>query len=475
MTSSDQRGMTASPFPGLDQRFSRFSGFKEVSGKYSTLAYGHAGKPKVLWYDITALVRRGAFVTAGQKGTVFNMDHTIGAFLGGYAVLAAIAFSSAHFFSKFSDFESLKLEKVSNYLNMFIPFILGLYVSISLTRWWALRTEGIGTVLNSCQNIALITSSILPGPDFAPYEDQLLKYALASVSLTVNMCRAGGQQGAVEALGPKRDNLLTAEEVAAMSAIPYRTQAAVMWAWILLLAAKTMEEHAVAPSKQRDVTIEVVKARDAIEKITTYMQTQLPFAYVHLVTLLVNLNNVIMALKCGVVMSDQINEKNYMYAGAQVVFLFTCPLLYQGLLSVSNVIHDPFGEDLLDFPVMAYQEYANEASVAITAFTFMCPALKKKWGVAPNLRRISLLKGAGKVEASLAEGKSKARASQRMDVVNMEERQLMRQKEEEQTIIAQMRQQDDLVANLRKQNVIAAAQYKELSNKLQAVEARFSY
>merc|ERR1719440_490716 len=130
------------------------------------------------------------------------------------------------------------------------------------------------------------------------------------------MCREGGG-GSIDVLGPQRDNLLTAAEIDTISALPYKAQAAIMWTWIMLLASKVMEDQAISPSKQRDITAEIIKARNAIEKIITYLQTQLPFAYVHLVTLLVNLNNIINALKCGVIMAGQIQEKNYVYAGSQ--------------------------------------------------------------------------------------------------------------------------------------------------------------
>ena len=36
------------------------------------------------------------------------------------------------------------------------------------------------------------------------------------------------------------------------------------------------------------------------------------------------------------------------------VRLVLVPLIYQGLLSISVVIYDPFGPDVLDFPVVAY-------------------------------------------------------------------------------------------------------------------------
>jgi hypothetical protein len=458
-----QRGATnatsASVFPELDQRFARFSGFRQESTSYVTLAYGHAGKPKVLWYDICALVQKGAFRTAlVSKGTIFNVDHTIIVDLTMYAFVASLAFCAVYFFPNFAEFESSKLEVMSDYLNRFIPFILGLYVTLSLERWWTVRTEGIGQVLNSCQNIALITAAMFPGSEFGHYQDQLVKYGLASVSLIVNMCRQGGQDRAIDVLGPSRDNLLTAREIDVLSTIPYRAQAAVMWTWIMVLAEKVMEEQAISPSKQRDIIAEVVKARNGIEKIITYMQSQLPFAYVHLVTLLVNMNNMIMALKCGMVMARQLKQENYMYAGCQLVFLFSVPLLYQGLLSVSYVIHDPFGEDLLDFPVMAYQEYANEASVAIAHFTYCCPALSKTWG--SDSCRATLTRDIGKGAT--------------LDTAAKQAYQRSRHKEEEASIIKQMQEQDDTIARLRQQNSIAASHVQSLNGKAMELEARIS-
>jgi len=372
-----------------------------------------------------------------------------------------------HFLLDVAALDSSELEAISNYLNTFIPFILGLYVALSLSRWWDLRTLGIGTVLDSCQNIALITAAMTPrqGPDFSAYQDQLLKYALASISLIVNMCRPAGSTS-VDVLGPKRDNLLTTAELGVIGNIPWRSRASVIWTWILLLATKVMEENAIAPSKHRDVIAQVVKSIDAIEKITTYLQSQLPFAYVHLVTLLVNLNNLVMAMKCGVVIAAQWEQKNYMYMGMQVIYLYTVPTLYQGLLSVSYIIHDPFGEDLLDFPLMAYQEYANEACVALANFTHQCPALSKEYGYPPSKHRMSLARGAGKEQAALLLVEPIIVEAE--TIVKKEERQREWFKEQEASLLAKMKSQDDIIAGLRKQNAIVSSTLKELNAQAQA-------
>merc|ERR1719456_52248 len=133
-----------------------------------------------------------------------------------------------------------------------------------------------------------------------------------------------------------------------------------------MINSKLCDKINLPPGKYRDVAAECVGARNGISLIWTYLRTQLPFAYVHLVTFLVNLNNLVVSVKCGMVLSMAIKAEAWSQCVNQVLFLFVVPPLYQGLLGISHVIHDPFGEDLLDFPVMAFQEYNNEGALVIT-------------------------------------------------------------------------------------------------------------
>ena len=51
-------------------------------------------------------------------------------------------------------------------------------------------------------------------------------------------------------------------------------------------------------------TAEETLSRNSIQTIHTYFDTQLPYAYVHLITLMVSLSNLATAMKCGVVMAN---------------------------------------------------------------------------------------------------------------------------------------------------------------------------
>jgi hypothetical protein len=146
-----------------------------------------------------------------------------------------------------------------------------------------------------------------------------------------------------------------------------------------MVVAKLTEELDLPPGKYRDVALECVAARNGISLIWTYLRTQLPFAYVHLVTFLVNLNNLVVSVKCGVVLAMAMKAEAWPQCVNQLLYILVVPPLYQGLLGISHVIHDPFGEDLLDFPVMAFQEITNESCVSVTGWGYMCPALRQTW------------------------------------------------------------------------------------------------
>merc|ERR1719329_51152 len=137
----------------------------------------------------------------------------------------------------------------------------------------------------------------------------------------------------------------------------------VMWAWIMRLTQETFESaRGPRPHAPKLMLIfnQCMSARNGIQCIHTYLKTQLPFAYVHLLTLLVNVNNIVVSVKCGAVFTVALSNGDIQTCGYQFLMLVLVPVLYHGLLSISYVIQDPFGEDVLDFPIAAFVEYVAQ-------------------------------------------------------------------------------------------------------------------
>merc|ERR1719248_16133 len=80
-------------------------------------------------------------------------------------------------------------EALGEYMNRCVPFMLGLYISLTLTRWWALRVNALGQLLDAIANVMLVISSLLREPRFMPLLDQVFRYSMAVVLLVVKGAR----------------------------------------------------------------------------------------------------------------------------------------------------------------------------------------------------------------------------------------------------------------------------------------------
>merc|ERR1719387_2747534 len=225
-------------------------------------------------------------------------------------------------------------------------------------------------------NVCLQISTCLPGSRYESLRETVLRYGLACTQLMVQAARKElNLDHLVE------EEVLTPEEQEHLNRCNPYQRAMVMWSWILRLAYLGWKDADLFPPSLSPIILQCMKARDGIETVHTYQDTQLPFAYVHLITLLVNINNTIVAVKCGVVAAvniriivDGSGESAQWWALInEFLTWFIVPVIYHGLLAISYVIHDPFGEDVLDLPIAAYSKYAFDS--CRTMYDAMpCPA-----------------------------------------------------------------------------------------------------
>merc|ERR1719468_600244 len=199
----------------------------------------------------------------------------------------------------------------------------------------------------------------------------VMKYGMASVELLVQAAREADE---VEML--VQHDLLTNTEVEFMREHDLLWQRPmIMWAWIMHIITDAMD-HNKTPAPSRQVVIgQCLAARDGMANINMYLDTQLPFAYVHLITLLVNVQNILMAIKSGLTFAKAIPEGKSFVCIQQVLSTAVIVFIYQALLTISYMIMDPFGDDVLDFPIRAYKAYVASIVVAMMGAGRGCPAV----------------------------------------------------------------------------------------------------
>lgn len=109
--------------------------------------------------------------------------------------------------------------------------------------------------------------------------------------------------------------------------------------------------------------------------INAYLDTQLPFAYVHLVCFLVNLQNAVFATVSGMTCAQSWGKGDYEEALHQVFSCLLIGIVYQAIFGITYVIADPFGEAVLDFPLSAYKAYHATLVDAILKAQQPCPVV----------------------------------------------------------------------------------------------------
>jgi hypothetical protein len=348
----------------MKQQISSMSQSKRQVKMGSTISWGisnivvceHSGKPQVLDYDIRLLIIWGGVANLWSRGTIFRDQYSLREYfllhflmLGIWIGVVMVAFEDKR------EMSTASIEGLAWYLNFTMTLVLGLYLALTLERWWTLRVCAIGCLCDCALDITQQVAAYLPNE---PQVTACVKrWSLASVHLLQNAAR--GQEDLEEMVESGR---LEATEAHGLKGLALYGRPMVMWAWIARISNEAMLRcNGPEPySNHLFVMLDVcVKARRAIQTIHTYLLTPLPFAYIHAVALLVDAMVAVTTIKCSLVTTkamyqENVNAQNIMY---EILAFVTLPLLYHGLLSVSVVIRDPFGDDMADFPMSTFERW----------------------------------------------------------------------------------------------------------------------
>eukprot|EP00421_Protoceratium_reticulatum_P022141 CAMPEP_0168380066 /NCGR_PEP_ID=MMETSP0228-20121227/12167_1 /TAXON_ID=133427 /ORGANISM="Protoceratium reticulatum, Strain CCCM 535 (=CCMP 1889)" /LENGTH=395 /DNA_ID=CAMNT_0008393117 /DNA_START=24 /DNA_END=1208 /DNA_ORIENTATION=- len=352
------------------------SAAEEVRNFVTTTTVGRNGNSKILRYDVKRLVRFSAVLTSLSKGTVFTMDSTSVCNVLFVCVIAAgVCWFALHYYGGDPHFLSAahvgSIEALALQINAFVPFCLALYVSLTLTRWWALRINALGRVFDAFADISMLVACELHEKKWTNVRMQVAKYGFASIELLVQAAREQEDMRSLRKL-----DLLTPEEIdIIMQKKVLWQRPMVIWAWIMRVCMSAMDHHLSPQPRTSAVMAQCLSARRGLATINTYLDTQLPFAYVHLITLLVNIQNLVFAAKTGLMFAVAIvHNDGFMMVQQGMSCIIVC-FIYQALLQISYVILDPFGDDVLDFPIKAYMNYIASTVDAMFEAQAECPVV----------------------------------------------------------------------------------------------------
>lgn len=269
--------------------------------------------------------------------------------------------------------ELINTERVSEivkYSSALVGFLLVFQLSAAVRRWWAMRIDTLGGFWNAVSDVAMILAAHLPQRDHKDLKALVLRYCLASLELT--FMQAHGTDGVLADL--VEQSLLTQDEKRRLEELVSKPQA--MWVWIAGLFHQLAERGRLSSRLLISLYGICSRARAAVGRgkgAFAYLDTQLPFSYVHLLSVLVHLNNLAIATKCGVLVSIGIRNllrperrgpvsdaENIQVIILQVVFVTCVPAWYHAMLEAAAGLGDPFGDRFQDFPRRACHTWMRD-------------------------------------------------------------------------------------------------------------------
>ena len=367
---------------------------------------------KLLEYDSKRLTRGAgpfrALVSEARKHSILRFKNMRSELLLCVVVSALFGISGPFIESGVEEM----LSSMWNVTSSGLFFILGPYMALMLTRWWDIREKCITALWDNTGQLSILAETWFHTDSSADRAARRLVRRYGVLSHSLLCLTARGHDGPKELKELVNAGLLTTEEYKTLRLLPAKPQ--VVWGWMCKFwnhALTDVEAHrgglkcSSVPGGESMVSSVLGKcmaARSAILLAMTFVTTQVPFAYVHLLAMIVQFAQLVNAAwagtHTGILLTAPLCLGNATLPGGYhrridllrlqrchpayevfswyttliilvgwIIQVLAYPLIYNGLLSIGVALENPLGNAFMDLPILAYQHYQHDECVALAS------------------------------------------------------------------------------------------------------------
>jgi len=280
--------------------------------------------------------------------------------------------------------DTTRIDEFAKYLRVFIAFMLGLFMNNSFQRWHS-AVCSFRAILTSVKQLIWTARVMHLRSDLV---DELERkclvacYILDAEMRTDLSCKAEDcKEHWDKTLKSLRDNeLLTEKEDEALRVVRkgvldfdmggYSTM---IWGWIGNFVGNIRSEPGLlVPMYVRLVSISH-SSIGQVDQLRTSVQVQVPFTYAYLLSMIVHMNNAMLAVCCGLQIGAALSEgapddkelaESLSKLGGfyhtcevfstQIMIVLVQPLMYQACLVIAHVLNHPFGDEISHLPTETF-------------------------------------------------------------------------------------------------------------------------
>jgi len=321
--------------------------------------------------------------------TVFAFPHVTQGLLGS-SIISVIAFCLSVFFEP-TVMDSLTL--IGSTVSSGLFFLLGPYVGLCLARWWQMRMDLLGGLWGAVAELNTWAGIWFCSGSKADLEARALvmRHGLAAHTLLYKGGRAEEDLDDMVASG-----LLMPHEAAILAPLPSKSQMIFAWQAQFWNRALMDDQGGLGTSPIPHAAMyaplvlkRIQDGRGAAGGALALVFTQLPFPYLHLLSMLVRCAAVVNAITQGAHTGYVLSEPTCVTEGAVVstahrmryemqegcppaLFVYSYvaiamigfgwvasvlmyPIIYNGLFSIGVMLSNPLGKDFINFAGSFYQ------------------------------------------------------------------------------------------------------------------------
>jgi len=229
-------------------------------------------------------------------------------------------------------------------MTVLASLLLSFYTAMAVSRWWAIRTAGIGGIKAAAVELEMMISQM------CTQDPQVLeairRYARASLIL-VFIWRHKRLSALKADLVP---HLLTEDEAEQMLRWNHCLHETV-WAWQSAIVATLHQEGKIRSDQLFRALLERCSdGRKAVQVIHTHLAVKIPMQYVHLLGVLVKMHNLVLAVIMGSLFGAAVRNGEIIICVQLFGRTLILPLLFNAILLINAELSDPFDGHPTDFP-----------------------------------------------------------------------------------------------------------------------------
>jgi len=269
---------------------------------------------------------------------------------------------------------------IVHYFKVFIAFMLGMYMSSCLKRWWSCM-QALTDFFLGIRRLSWFLQAADADPECVEAVQRLSIVSAYLLENEVTSIWVEAVQSRDELWETLVEHLLTdghihTDEVDTLELfVEHDNRALVVWSWIGIHISKLK----VPPPLKSTIYGLVAAQTDIVTQIKNFLLFQLPYMYSHMLACFVHINNILIAVACGVGIAvaiadlvkgfhhwadkhdghatpEGVDPRAMVYSAVQNIFaqflmLMTQPLIYQAFLEIASTLNDPFTHQVYGLPL----------------------------------------------------------------------------------------------------------------------------